>query len=127
MIFHYPNIEDGVVLIEKLHKITSNRENGTVEIKPDNESATYIMSEEEFIKMKALLIEQGKIDRTILTQKWWITRDPNHWIAHTSGWEEALKNRFSINKENTRYSEEDLSKIDQLITNSIKSKKMDAR
>lgn len=129
IIFHYPNIEEGTVLVEKLHKITTNKETGLVEIKADNESATYVISEEEFIGMKYQLIQEGRIDRTQLTQRWWVTRDPEHWIPHSglSGWERALKERFGINKENTRYSPEDLSIIEELIAKSIDSKKGDER
>ena len=124
IIFHYPNIDGGTVLIEKLHKITFNRENGLIEIKADNQSATYVLSEEDFIKMKTELIQEGRIDRTQLTQKWWVTRDPEHWLPHTGtkGWEEALKTRFLVNRENQRYSEEDLKIIEGLIAKSIESK-----
>lgn len=125
IIFHYPNIDEGTVLIEKLHKIAFNKENGLIEIKADNESATYIMSEEEFIKMKSQLIQDGKIDRTQLTQRWWVTRDPEHWIPHVGirGWEETLKTRFSINTDNQTYSRADIEIIEELIEKSIESKK----
>lgn len=127
IIFHYPNVNDGTVLIEKLHKISINRETGQIEIKADNESATYVLSEEEFIKMKSLLIQDGKIDRTQLTQKWWRTRDPEHWIPHNGidCWEKAIMERFEINEENSRYSEEDLKRIQELKAKSIESKKID--
>ncbi len=127
IIFHYPNIDEGIVLIEKLHRITSNRENGITEIRADNQSATYVMSEEEFIKMKSQLIQDGRIDRTQLTQRWWVTRDPEHWIPHTGakGWEYALKERFLLNHENQRYSSEELKIIEELIAKSIESKKKD--
>ena len=124
MIFHYPNIEGGTVLIEKMHKVTTNRKSGEVEIKADNESATYVMSEEEFAKIKLQLIKDGRIDRTQLTQRWWITRDPNHWIAHTgkSGWEDSIQELFNINATNSRYSPEDLAKFEELRKKSIDSK-----
>ena len=130
IIFHYPNIDGGTVLIEKLHKISTDRETGIIVIRADNESATYVMSEEEFIKLKGALIdENGKIDRTVMTQRWWFTRDPEHWIAHSgiSGWEKSLKERFNINEENSRYSEEELAKIEELMTKSIESKKGEDR
>lgn len=129
IIFHYPNIDGGTVLIEKLHKIKTNQENGSIEIKADNESATYVLSEEEFIKMKSSLIQDGKIDRTQLTQKWWITRDPEHWIPHNGVdyWERALMERFEISEENSRYSLEDLKRIQELKEKSIESKKMEER
>lgn len=129
IIFHYPNIDGGTVLIEKLHKIKTNQENGLIEIKADNESATYVLSEEEFIKMKSGLIQDGKIDRTQLTQKWWITRDPEHWIPHNGVdcWERALMERFEISEENTRYSLEDLKRIQELKAKSIESKKREER
>lgn len=125
IIFHYPNIDGGTVLIEKLHKIKTNQENGLIEIKADNESATYVLSEEEFIKMKSGLIQDGKIDRTQLTQRWWKTRDQEHWIPHNGVdyWERALMERFEINEENTRYSLEDLKRIQELEAKSIESKK----
>lgn len=129
IIFHYPNIDGGTVLIEKLHKIKTNQENGTIEIKADNEAATYVLSEEEFIKMKSSLIQDGKIDRTQLTQKWWITRDPEHWIPHNGVdyWERAIMERFEISEENSRYSLEDLKRIQELKEKSIESKKMEDR
>jgi len=130
IIFHYPNIDGGTVLIEKLHKITTDKETEMIVIRADNESATYVMSEEEFIKLKGALIdEDGKIDRTVMTQRWWFTRDPEHWIAHSgmSGWENSLKQRFNINEENSRYSEEDLAKIEELMSKSIESKKGEER
>lgn len=129
IIFHYPNIDGGTVLIEKLHKIKSNRESGAIEIKADNESATYVMSEEEFIQLKSRLIQDGKVDRTELTKRWWETRDPKHWIAHsgTRGWEDSLKKRFKIETENSRYSEEDLKQIEELIKKSIESKRGEDR
>lgn len=125
IIFHYPNVEDGTVLIEKLHRITLNKSTGLIEIRPDNQAATYVLSEEEFIKMKSQLIQDGKIDRTELTQRWWITRDPEHWIPHTGirGWEQALKERFLIDAENQKYTQDDLVKIEQLIEKSIESKR----
>lgn len=129
IIFHYPNIDEGIVLIEKLHKITTNKKNGTIEIKADNQSATYILTEEEFIKLRSQLIQNGKIDRTQLTQRWWETRDTEHWFPHigTEYWEKSILERFKINEENTRYSEEDLKKIEELIEKSIESKKIDER
>ena len=129
IIFHYPNNGEGTVLIEKLHKIATNKESGLIEIRADNESATYVMSEEEFIEMRHQLIKEGKVDRTQLTQRWWVTRDPVHWIPHngSSSWERALKERFEINTENLRYSPEDLARIDELITISIESKKCEGR
>lgn len=124
IIFHYPNIDGGTVLIEKLHKIRTNKENGLIEIKSDNEAATYVLSEEEFIKLKSQLIKEGKVDRTELTQRWWVTRNPEHWIPHagTSAWEKAIMKRFNIQQENSRYSTEELSKIEQLVAKSIDSK-----
>ena len=129
IIFHYPNIDGGTVLIEKLHKIKTNQETGLIEIKADNEAATYVLSEEEFIKMKSGLIQDGKIDRTQLTQKWWITRDPEHWIPHNGVdyWERAIMERFEISEENSRYSLEDLKRIQELKEKSIESNKMEDR
>lgn len=129
IIFHYPNIGVGTVVIEKLHRITLNRENGLIEIRADNKSATYVLSEEEFIKMKPQLIHEGKVDRTELTQRWWETRDYEHWIPHLGikGWEKAIKERFEINPENSRYSQDDLLKIEELIAKSIESKKGEDR
>ena len=125
IIFHYPNIGNGTVLIEKLHRITSNKSNGLIEIRADNQSATYVLSEEEFIKIKSQLIKDGKVDRTELTQRWWITRDSEHWIPHTGtrGWEQALKERFLLDEENQRYTQADLVRIEQLLEKSIESKR----
>ena len=127
IIFHYHNIDGGTVLIEKLHKIKTNKESGQIEIKADNESATYVLSEEEFIKIKTQLIKDGKVDRTELTQRWWVTRDPKHWIPHTgiSAWENAIIQRFGICEENSRYTSEDLAKIEKLVAKSIESKERD--
>ncbi len=125
LVFHFPNVGNtGTVLIEKMHKVSRNRQSGLIEIKTDNESATYLMSEEEFIEMKPELIKDGKIDRTQLTQRWWKTRDPNHWIAHSgiSAWENALQERLEINPQNTRYTEKDLKAFEEIKQESIKSR-----
>lgn len=129
IIFHYPNIEGGTVVIEKLHRISTNKENGQIEIRADNAAATYVLSEEEFIKMKSSLIQEGKIDRTQLTEKWWKTRDPEHWIPHNGVdyWERAIMDRFNICEENSRYSPDDLKKIQELKEKSIESKKIEER
>lgn len=128
IIFHYPNVDGGTVLIEKLHKITTNKETGLIEIRADNSAATYIFSEEEFIGIKPRLIQGGKIDRTQLTQKWY--REPGHWIAHIGkdSWERGLKERFEINSQNPRYSSlEDLKKMEELLLNSAHSKDIEDR
>ncbi len=128
IIFHYPNIEEGLVLIEKLHKIITNRDSGLIEIKADNECATYIISEEEFIQIKSKLIQEGKIDRTQLTQKWF--RKPGYWVAHAGkdAWERGIKERFEINCDNPRYtSPEDLARMEELLLKSSRSKDLDDR
>lgn len=128
IIFHYPNIDKGVVLIEKLHKISTNRETGLIEIRADNSAATYVILEEEFIKIKSALIQYGKIDRTQLTQRWF--RNPGNWIAHigNNSWEKGIKSRFDINPENPRYSDpKDLAKMEKLLLESSKSKDIGER
>ena len=129
IIFHYPYIDGGIVLIEKLHKIKTNTENGVLEIKADNKAATYVLSEEEFIKMRTELIQGGKVNRLELTQRWWKTRDPEHWIPHngTEYWEKAIMQRFNINEENSRYTSEDIKRINELAAKSVESKKMESR
>ena len=128
IIFHYPNIDGGTVLIEKLHKITTDRNTGDREIKADNSAATYIISEEDFIKIKSGLVQSGKIDRTQLTQRW--HRASGHWIAHIGkdSWERGIKERFGINSENVRYSDpKDLEKMERLLLESAKSKDIEER
>lgn len=129
IIFHYPNVDGGIVLIEKLHRITINSETGLLEIKADNKAATYVLSEEEFIKMKSDLIQGNKVVRSQLTQKWWKTRDPKHWIPHngTEYWEKAIMQRLKINEQNSRYTPEDIKRINELAAKSIESKKMEIK
>ena len=129
IIFHYPNVDGGIVLIEKLHRITMNLETGLLEIKADNKAATYVLSEEEFIKMKSDLIQGNKVVRSQLTQKWWKTRDPEHWIPHngTQYWEKAIMQRLNINEQNSRYTQEDIKRINDLAAKSIESKKMEVK
>lgn len=128
IIFHYPNIDGGTVLIEKLHKITTDRSTGFREIKADNSAATYIISEDDFIKIKSALVQSGKVDRTQLTQRW--HRVPGHWVAHIGkdSWERGIKDRFCINPANSRYSDpKDLEKMEKLLLESAQSKDIEDR
>lgn len=128
IIFHYPNVDGGLVLIEKLHKITTNKDSGLIEIKADNGCATYIISEEEFIAIKSRLIQNGKVGRTEMTQRWF--RKPGYWIAHTGkdAWERGIKGRFQIDSKNPRYSSpEDLAKMEELLRISAESRDAELR
>ena len=130
MIFHLPNIGEGIVIIEKLHNISKDRKTGKKKVTVDNESATYIMTEQEFIEMKDKLINNGCINRRELTGRWYDRRikgnpDPKHWIPHVSvaGWEMKLIEYFNINEGNPFYSKEDIEEIKSLMLASIESKK----
>lgn len=127
VVFHYPNIKGGVVLIEKLHTTKIDRTTGTIQVNADNETATYLMSEEEFIQMRDELIQEGKIARTQLTRKWSRPHDPNHRLLHTGiiAWEIALLEHLEINQNNPKISKERLESIRKLMVTSALSKKED--
>lgn len=124
VVFHYPNVKNGVVLIEKLHTTKVDRATGTIQVNADNETATYVMSEEEFIQMREELIKDGKIDRTQLTKKWARPHDPYHRKLHAgvAAWEEALIEYLEINENNPRLSKEELEAIRKLMIVSVSSK-----
>lgn len=119
IIFHYPNIDGGIVLIEKMIKRTKDPETEATKNSIDNESATYIMSEEEFCQIKNNLIKDGKLDRKQLTKRW--HHKPGYWIMHYGerGWEDAIRKRLKMNVKNPMHREEDLRRMDEIIDKAI--------
>ena len=114
IIFHYPNVREGIVAIEKMHKIIKNPRTRKLETRVDNGAATYIMSEEEFGKIKRDLIKDGKVDRRQLTKNWF--HKAGYWFMHSVGWEEAIRERLDMNvKNNIMHTTEDIIKIEELV------------
>ena len=115
VIIIYPNLEK--VCIEKLHKTGRNGEK-----RNENKSATYFMTKEEFEKYKEDIIKDGRVNRSFLIEKW--MRDPEHWLAHNGNeyWEKELLKMFGVEKEDSRYSEEEKERIKNLAQMSIRSK-----
>lgn len=114
IIIHCPNIRGGTVIVEKLYRTTKNLKTGKSETKIDNESATYIMSEEEFQELKNELIKDQKVDRRKLTMRWF--HEIGYWYMHSSRWEEAIRERLDMNIQNDRmHTPEDLKRIQELM------------
>ena len=81
--------------------------------------ATYIFSKDVFSKFAVAMIEDGKVDRTILSkmeEHGYATK-----IVHNRRWGEKLKEYFGISVENG-YSKEEVEEIDRAIANVEKSK-----
>lgn len=119
IIFHYPNVRGGTVVIEKMIKRTKDPATEKTEYKIDNESATYVMTEEEFETIKNDLIKDRKLDRKQLTRRW--HHKPGYWIMHYGerGWEDAIRERLDMNDKNPIHTEEDLQRMDEIIDQSI--------
>ena len=79
-------------------------------------------AKEEFEKYKEDIIKDGRVNRSFLIEKW--MRDPEHWLAHNGNeyWEKELLKMFGVEKEDSRYSEEEKERIKNLAQMSIRSK-----
>ena len=125
IIFHYPNVRGGTVVIERMLKKTKNLVSGETENRIDNESATYVMTEEEFETIKNDLIKDGKLDRKQLTKRWY--HKPGYWIMHYGerGWEDAIRERLDMTDKNPIHTPEDLRRMDEIEEQCIKFRQND--
>jgi len=122
IIFHYPSLDGGTVVIEKMHKVIKNTKTGKVEIKTDDGLATYVMSEQEFIDIKGDLIKDGKVVRRQLSSRW--LHKLGYWYMHYGerGWEDAMIERLKMNARNPMHTTEDLEEIEKRVKESIRSR-----
>lgn len=104
--FTLPNINNGMVVIEKMYKSTKS---GT---KINYGSATYVMSQEEFLNHKSEIEEDGKINRKMLREMQKTQKADK--IIHSTGWGQGLKKNLGLSIEEG-YTQEKVAKIDGLI------------
>lgn len=106
VVFTLPNVENGTVVIEKMYKGTKE---GT---KINYGSATYVMSEEEFVNHKSQIEQDRKINRKVLIQL--MEEGKADKIIHSESWGKGLKKHLGFSVE-SGYSEEKMAKIDELV------------
>lgn len=106
VVFTLPNVKNGIVVIEKMYKGTKE---GT---KINYGSATYVMSEEEFVNYKSQIEQDRKINRKVLIQL--MEEGKADKIIHSESWGKGLKKHLGFCVENG-YSEEKMAKIDELV------------
>lgn len=115
VVFTLPNVQNGMVAVEKLFKSTQK---GT---QIDYESATYFMSEEEYLNHKEEIVKDRKINREAFTnmRKLGIAKR----ACHTTKWGEHFKRMLGISAENG-YTPEKMAEIDSLIEQIENSKEL---
>lgn len=110
IIIHLPNFQE--VIVEKMFNRKKESEYG---------AATYILSEEYFKKNRSIIIQEGKVYRREFIKNI-NSRDVekiNHFIET---WGRKIKEHFGI-KEESRWTEEELQKIEEIILKTMESKK----
>ena len=121
IIFKLPNLENGVIIIEKMFKKTKE---GT---KPSYGNATYIMSEEEFINNETQIVEQtSRKEKRINREQLLKMREEEKTdkIIHTKSWGRNIKQYFDI-KEESNYSKQQIEEIDKAIRSIEKSRTLE--
>lgn len=106
VVFMLPNIKNGTVVIEKMYKGTKE---GT---KINYGSATYVMSEEEFVNHKSQIEQDRKINRKVLIQL--MEEGKADKVIHSESWGKGLKKHLGLSAQ-SGYSEEKMAKIDELV------------
>ena len=115
VIFTLPNVNKGTVVIEKLFKKTKQG------VKPNYGSATYIMSQEEFLNKKSEIIYGGLINRKVLIEMY--SDGIIDKKSHSAGWGKKIKESIDISLENN-YSKEKIEKIDSLVDRIEKAREL---
>ncbi len=121
IIFTLPNVDNGVVVIEKMFKKTKSG------VKSSYGNATYIMSEEEFIKNKKQIADKNSknektIDRNILLKL--REEEKASKIVHSKGWGRNIKKYFGI-EEKSVYTENQVNEIDKAIESIERSRTLE--
>lgn len=106
VVFTLPNVKNGIVVIEKMYKATQE---GT---KINYGSATYVMSEEEFLNHKSEIEQDKKTNRKVLIQL--MEEGKADKVIHSESWGKGLKKNLGFSVE-SGYSEEKMAKIDELV------------
>lgn len=112
-VFLLPN--HNKVVIERMHEKRNGKRVNAYG------SATYVMGIEEFYKNINNIIIDGAINRTYLREA--SEEDKATKIIHSKHWGNAIKREFGIDKENSRYTQEEIDEIDTAIANVEGSRK----
>ena len=115
VVFILPNVGNGMAVVEKLFKSTQK---GT---QINYGSATYCMSEEEYLNYKDEIEREEKINRRALVQ---MHKDEKASRAvHSKAWGKDLKKMLGLSAENG-YTPEKMAEIDSLIQQIENSKEL---
>ena len=82
---------------------------------PSYGTATYILSEEDFVSNNIIVGDSGKkcVNRKKLMQ---LAKDGKaKKIVHSVNWGKSVKQHFGVEKEGSRYTQEDIDQIDKAI------------
>lgn len=120
IIFELPNVNNGTVIIEKMFKKFKNK------VVPSYGNATYILSKNQFDKSKKYIIDEtlsGKIVNLGELAEVKETENADR-LNHSSKWGSNIKEYFEVGKEQSRYTEEQIQKIDKTIESIENSRRL---
>lgn len=120
IIFELPNVNDGTVIIEKMFKKSQNR------VVPSYGNATYILSKKQFDKSKNYITDEtlgGKVINLGELAEVRETRNADR-LNHSSRWGSNIKDYFEVGKDQSRYTEEQIQKIDKTIESIENSRRL---
>jgi len=103
-IFTYPDLNNGMVIIEKMLKNTQ------FGVRPDYCVATYMMDLETFYSHKSEIVEKQSISRKVLIRM--NQNNENQKLVHSESWGEKLKQSIGVSIENTEKIDELIKRID---------------
>lgn len=113
--FTLPNVKNGTVVIEKLFKRTKNG------VKINYGAATYVMSQEEFLKRKSNIEFDNKINRKVLIEM--NAEGEAEKFIHSVGWGKEIKKNLGILVENG-YSQEKIEEINKTVERIEKAREL---
>lgn len=120
IIFELPNVNDGTVIIEKMFKKSQNR------VVPSYGNATYILSKKQFDKSKNYITDETLGGKVINLGELAEVREARNAdrLNHSSRWGSNIKDYFEVGKDQSRYTEEQIQKIDKTIESIENSRRL---
>lgn len=120
IIFELPNINNGTVIIEKMFKKSQNK------VVPSYGNATYILSKKQFDENEKYIIDKTLSGKVInLGELSEVREDGNaDRLNHSSKWGNNIKDYFEVGKDQSRYSENQIQKIDKTIESIENSRRL---
>ena len=120
IIFELPNVNDGTIIIEKMFKKSQNR------VVPSYGNATYILSKKQFDKSKNYITDETLGGKVINLGELAEVKESGNAdrLNHSSKWGSNIKNYFEVGKDQSKYSEEQIQKIDKTIESIENSRRL---